>query len=79
MDCSTFLHRVFLRFAHIIRQYVDVVDDRDKRNRLKRLLEKVMDGSKILIFASTKWDVGELAREMHTDGWPALCIHGDKK
>merc|ERR1719152_775457 len=68
-----------LRTAHTIRQYVEVVDERDKRARLKRLLEKVMDGSKILIFAQTKRDGDQLTREMRLDGWPALCIHGDKK
>merc|ERR1711988_1863774 len=68
-----------MRAAHTIRQYVEVVDERDKRSRLKRLLEKVMDGSKILIFAQTKRDGDDLTREMRTDGWPALCIHGDKK
>merc|ERR1712151_316646 len=68
-----------LRTAHTIRQYVEVVDERDKRSRLKRLLDKVMDGSKILIFAATKRDGDDLTREMRTDGWPALCIHGDKK
>merc|ERR1719440_2475145 len=68
-----------LRCAHTIRQYVEVVDERDKRSRLKRLLEKVMDGSKILIFAQTKTQGDDLTREMRTDGWPALCIHGDKK
>merc|ERR1711990_478926 len=67
------------RCAHTIRQYVEVVQERDKRSRLKRLLEKVMDGSKILIFAQTKRDGDELTRDMRTDGFPALCIHGDKK
>merc|ERR1711988_974505 len=68
-----------LRCAHTIRQYVEVVDERDKRSRLKRLLEKVMDGSKILIFAASKRGGDDLTREMRTDGWPALCMHGDKK
>jgi len=68
-----------MRTAHTIRQYVEVVQEQDKRQRLKRLLEKVMDGSKILIFAQTKRDGDTLTREMRTDGWPALCIHGDKK
>merc|ERR1712139_381695 len=68
-----------LRTAHTIRQYVEVVDARDKRSRLRRLLEKVMDGSKILIFCETKRGSDELTREMRLDGWPALCIHGDKK
>jgi len=68
-----------MRTAHTIRQYVEVVQEQDKRQRLKRLLEKVMDGSKILIFAQSKRDGDTLTREMRTDGWPALCIHGDKK
>merc|ERR1712066_277514 len=39
-----------------------------------------MDGkSRILIFSSTKRDGDQLTREMRTDGFPALCIHGDKK
>merc|ERR1719230_1235026 len=68
-----------LKTAHTIRQYVEVVNERDKRGRLKRLLEKVMDGSRILIFADTKRGGDQLTREMRTDGWPALCMHGDKK
>lgn len=68
-----------LRTAHTIRQYVEVCQEQDKRGRLKRLLEKVMDGSKILIFCDTKRGGDQLTREMRTDGWPALCIHGDKK
>merc|ERR1712232_995584 len=68
-----------LRAAHTIRQYVEVVQESEKRNRLKRLLDKVMDGSKILIFCETKRGGDQLTREMRLDGWPALCIHGDKK
>merc|ERR1711953_691939 len=68
-----------LRTAHTIRQYVEVVSQADKKHRLRRLLEKVMDGSKILIFAQTKREGDDLIREMRTDGFPALCIHGDKK
>merc|ERR1711941_243502 len=68
-----------LRTAHTIRQYVEVVSQADKKHRLRRLLEKVMDGSKILIFAQTKREGDDLTREMRTDGFPALCIHGDKK
>merc|ERR1712176_1295309 len=68
-----------MRCAHTIRQYVEVVAPADKKSRLRRLLEKVMDGSKILIFAQTKREGDDLTREMRTDGFPALCIHGDKK
>merc|ERR1719321_196407 len=45
-----------MRTAHTIRQYVEVVAEQDKRARLQRLLDKVMDGSKILIFSETKAD-----------------------
>jgi len=68
-----------LRTAHTIRQYVEVIQEHDKRGRLKRLLEKVMDGSKILIFCASKRNSDDITREMRLDGWPALCIHGDKK
>merc|ERR1719253_123258 len=68
-----------LRTAHTIRQYVEVVNESDKSSRLRRLLEKVMDGSKILIFTETKRGGDQLTRDMRTDGWPALCMHGDKK
>eukprot|EP00450_Noctiluca_scintillans_P008390 CAMPEP_0194503088 /NCGR_PEP_ID=MMETSP0253-20130528/28185_1 /TAXON_ID=2966 /ORGANISM="Noctiluca scintillans" /LENGTH=482 /DNA_ID=CAMNT_0039345339 /DNA_START=72 /DNA_END=1520 /DNA_ORIENTATION=- len=68
-----------IRTAHTIRQYVEVVQEHDKRSRLRRLLDKVMDGSRILIFAETKRGADELTREMRMDGLPALCMHGDKK
>jgi len=68
-----------IRTAHTIRQYVEVVQEHDKRGRLRRLLDKVMDGSRILIFAETKRGADELTREMRVDGLPALCMHGDKK
>merc|ERR1712232_1130472 len=68
-----------LRTAHTIRQYVEVVNPSDKRARLRRLIDKVMDGSKILIFTETKRGGDELTREMRMDGFPALCMHGDKK
>merc|ERR1712157_102609 len=35
--------------------------------------------AKILIFAGTKRDGDQLTREMRLDGFPALCLHGDKK
>jgi len=68
-----------LRTAHTIRQYVEVVQESDKRGRLRRLLEKVMDGSRIMIFCETKRGGDELVKDMRTDGFPALGLHGDKK
>jgi len=68
-----------LRTAHTIKQYVEVLQESEKRSRLRRLLEKIMDGSKILIFCQTKRAGDDLTREMRTDGFPALCIHGEKR
>lgn len=51
----------------------------EKRPKIRDLLQKIMDGSKILIFAETKKGADSLTRELRVDGWPALSIHGDKK
>lgn len=34
---------------------------------------------KTLIFVETKRKADELTRRMRKDGWPTLCIHGDKQ
>lgn len=65
--------------CHTIKQYVEVVQEYDKRGRLRKLLDRIMDGSKILIFSQTKRNADDLCRELRTDGFPALCLHGDKK
>lgn len=33
---------------------------------------------KTMIFVETKRKADELTRNMRKDGWPVLCIHGDK-
>ncbi len=49
--------------------------------RLLELLGKVMqrEDCKVLIFVETKRKADEITRSMRRDGWPALCIHGDKQ
>ena len=49
-----------------------------KTRELIALLERLMDGSRILVFAASKKRCDELTRELRLDGWPALAIHGDK-
>jgi len=68
-----------LRANHNIRQYVEVCTDFDKHRRLQALVEKIMDGSKILIFVETKKGCDSLTREMRQNNMPALSIHGDKE
>merc|ERR1719458_1680098 len=40
---------------------------------------QIGDSSKILVFVETKRKCDELTRLMRKDGWPAMCIHGDKQ
>lgn len=47
-------------------------------SRLVKLLDDIMDGSRILIFMDTKKGCDQITRQLRTDGWPALSIHGDK-
>eukprot|EP01068_Selenidium_serpulae_P012766 Selendium_serpulae@DN5877_c0_g1_i7.p1 len=68
-----------LKACHNIKQHIEVLPEHEKKGRLKALLSHIMDGSKILIFAETKKGADNLTRDLRLDGWPALCIHGDKK
>ena len=67
-----------LTASHNIKQTIEVVKPYEKPDKLNKLLEKIMDGSKILIFTETKRGCDDLTRQLRADGWPALCIHGDK-
>jgi superfamily II DNA/RNA helicase len=66
---------------HNILQIVDVCDEYQKEQKLARLLEEIgcEPQNKILIFVETKRKCDELTRLMRKDGYPAMCIHGDKQ
>eukprot|EP00794_Sanderia_malayensis_P009315 gene9315-10298_t len=73
--------RLELHANHKILQIVDVCDEHEKERKLEKLLEEIMSDSntnKILIFAETKKKTDEITRRLRRDGWPAMCIHGDK-
>jgi ATP-dependent RNA helicase DDX5/DBP2 len=67
-----------IKASHHIKQIVDFVEDNEKHRKLLEYLEKIMDGSRILIFTETKKNADMLTRALRNDGWPALAIHGDK-
>ena len=54
------------------------IQEHEKFRRLLKLLEREMDGSRILVFCETKRGCDEVTRQLRTEGWPALSIHGDK-
>ncbi|XDV36051.1 hypothetical protein PO909_005903 [Leuciscus waleckii] len=59
---------------------VDVCMENEKDNKLIQLMEEIMaeKENKTIIFVETKKRCDELTRRMRRDGWPAMCIHGDK-
>jgi len=65
---------------HNILQIVDVCDEYEKEHKLLKLLEEIMGEkeNKTLIFTETKRKSDEITRRLRRDGWPAMCIHGDK-
>lgn len=68
---------------HRITQIVEVVSESEKRDRMIKNLEKIMEGkdsqNKVLIFTGTKRVADDITRFLRQDGWPALSIHGDKQ
>ncbi|KAI7807693.1 probable ATP-dependent RNA helicase DDX17 isoform X1 [Triplophysa rosa] len=65
---------------HNILQIVDVCMENEKDTKLLQLMEEIMaeKENKTIIFVETKKRCDELTRRMRRDGWPAMCIHGDK-
>jgi len=65
---------------HNILQIVDVCYEGEKDMKLAKLLQEMMveKDNKTIIFVETKRRVDDLTRKMRRDGWPAMCIHGDK-
>ncbi|XP_075689681.1 putative ATP-dependent RNA helicase DDX17 isoform X1 [Rhinoderma darwinii] len=65
---------------HNILQIVDVCQESEKDHKLIQLMEEIMaeKENKTIIFVETKRRCDDLTRRMRRDGWPAMCIHGDK-
>ncbi|XP_005735867.1 probable ATP-dependent RNA helicase DDX17 [Pundamilia nyererei] len=65
---------------HNILQIVDVCMETEKDDKLIQLMEEIMaeKENKTIIFVETKKRCDDLTRRMRRDGWPAMCIHGDK-
>nr|CAG8532315.1 303_t:CDS:10 [Entrophospora candida] len=69
-----------LSASHNITQTVEVCSEYEKRTKLVRHLERIIDQkeNKTLIFTATKRTADEITKFLRQDGWPALAIHGDK-
>jgi ATP-dependent RNA helicase DDX5/DBP2 len=51
----------------------------EKSKKFIGMLDKMMDGNRILVFCETKRGCDDLTRALRNDGWPALGIHGGKE
>ena len=60
---------------------MDVCEEYQKEEKLAKLLDEIGNEphNKILIFVETKRKADDLTRLMRRDGYPAMCIHGDKQ
>lgn len=60
---------------HRITQIVEIVSDFDKRERMSKHLELIMEdkSNKVLLFTGTKRVADDITRFLRQDGWPALC------
>jgi ATP-dependent RNA helicase DDX5/DBP2 len=60
---------------HRIQQIVEVVSEFEKRDRMAKHLETIMNDkdNKVLIFTGTKRVADDITRFLRQDGWPALC------
>uniref|UniRef100_A0A8C2WIF6 RNA helicase n=1 Tax=Cyclopterus lumpus TaxID=8103 RepID=A0A8C2WIF6_CYCLU len=65
---------------HNILQIVDVCMENEKDQKLFQLMEEIMaeKENKTIVFVETKKRCDDLTRRMRRQGWPAMCIHGDK-
>ncbi|XP_018567786.1 ATP-dependent RNA helicase dbp2 [Anoplophora glabripennis] len=65
---------------HNILQIIDVCQESEKEVKLSTLLKEIMSEkeNKTIIFIETKKRVDDITRKMKRNGWPAVCIHGDK-
>ncbi|VDI39805.1 putative ATP-dependent RNA helicase DDX5 [Mytilus galloprovincialis] len=65
---------------HNILQIIDVCTETEKDYKLMKLLDEIMQEkeNKTIVFTETKRRADELTRRMRREGWPVMCIHGDK-
>lgn len=64
---------------HRITQIVEIVSEFEKRDRMAKHLDRIMEAnkhSKVLIFTGTKRVADDITRFLRQDGWPALCKFG---
>lgn len=65
-----------------VKQTIEVIEDRQRENRLRTLLNQVHTGQRskdrVLVFALYKKEAERLEHTLRRDGWNCCSIHGNK-
>ncbi|XP_075250607.1 putative ATP-dependent RNA helicase DDX5 [Convolutriloba macropyga] len=69
-----------LHANHKINQVIHMIDEREKQNRLSKLLDDIMreNENKTIVFVETKRGAEGLARMLYSENFPVVAMHGDK-
>ena len=67
-----------LAAVHSITQYVEIMAEEDKRQRLKDFIHNLEKGDKAIVFVGRKMVADQIASELSLDGIICQCIHGDR-
>jgi len=65
---------------HNITQHIELIEENEKQPRMLQLLDGILKTTepKTIIFVETKRKADDLTKNMRREGWPVMCIHGDK-
>uniref|UniRef100_A0A0N4Z8W3 RNA helicase n=1 Tax=Parastrongyloides trichosuri TaxID=131310 RepID=A0A0N4Z8W3_PARTI len=65
---------------HNITQHIEILEESEKQPRMLQLLDGILKTSepKTIVFVETKRKADEITKSMRREGWPVMCIHGDK-
>ena len=61
-----------------VKNTVLYLEEYSKNQELARIMRSVNNSDRVLIFTQTKKGADQLTRQMRSDGYPALAIHGGK-
>ncbi|XP_066274835.1 probable ATP-dependent RNA helicase DDX43 [Branchiostoma lanceolatum] len=69
-----------LATVHSVTQYVEIIDDEEKKDRVRQFcMEEMDEDDKAIIFVGRKVTADDLSSDFSLDGINCECIHGDRE